>query len=146
MPHKKRKVRKQRGSRTHGYGQVGQHRKGGQRGGKGNVGFHKHKWTYTIKHNPTRFGKHGFTPVKRRDESTINVGKLDEQISTLLASKQAKKTKYGIKIHLGNLGYDKLLGNGKVTHPLIIQADSCSNSAAKKIEEAGGKIVKTKPQ
>lgn len=146
MPHKKRKVRKQRGSRTHGYGQVGQHRKGGQRGGKGNVGGHKHKWTYTIKYDPTRYGKHGFNPVIRRDVSAINVGELDEQIGKLLASKQAKRTKDGVKVHLTSLGYDKLLGKGKVTHPLIIQADSCSTSATKKIEEAGGKIVKTKQQ
>ncbi len=71
---------------------------------------------------------------------------LDEQIDKLLASKQAEKTREGVKVHLTSLGYDKLLGKGKVTHPLIIQADSCSNSAAKKIEEAGGEIVKTKQQ
>ena len=30
-----KKVRKMRGSRTHGYGRVGQHRKTGQRAGRG---------------------------------------------------------------------------------------------------------------
>lgn len=74
------------------------------------------------------------------------MGELDEQIDKLLASKQVEKTKEGVKVHLASLGYDKLLGKGKVTHPLIIQADSCSNAAAKKIEEAGGKIAKTKQQ
>jgi len=38
MPHKLRKTRKMRGSRTHGYGQVGQHRKSGSRGGVGKAG------------------------------------------------------------------------------------------------------------
>ena len=33
MPQKLRKTRKMRGSRTHGYGQIGQHRKGGGKGG-----------------------------------------------------------------------------------------------------------------
>jgi large subunit ribosomal protein L15 len=142
MPHKKRKVRKKRGSRTHGYGQVGQHRGGGQRGGHGKVGFLKHKWTYTVKYDPDRFAKHGFKPYKRKEVVAINVGKLDEQIDMLLESKQAKKTKNGIKVHLNSLGYDKLLAKGQVTHPLIVQVDSWTKSAAEKIEEAGGKILK----
>jgi len=141
MPHKKRKVRKKRGSRTHGFGRVGQHRGGGKRGGHGKAGFHKHKWTYTIKYDPERFGKRGFKPPTRKEVSAINVGKLDEQIDSLLDNKQAEKTKDGIKIYLNRLGYDKLLGNGKVTHRLIIQVDSCSKSATEKIEEAGGKIL-----
>ncbi len=142
MPHKKRKVRKKRGSRTHGYGQVGQHRGGGQRGGHGKVGFHKHKWTYTIKYDPDRFAKHGFKPYRRKEVIAINVGKLDEQIGMLMESKQAKKTKSGIKVDLKSLGYDKLLAKGHVTHPFIVQVDSWTSSAAKKIEEAGGKILK----
>ena len=143
-PHKKRKVRKKRGSRTHGFGIVGQHRGGGQRGGHGKVGFHKHKWTYTIKYEPERFGKHGFKPPIRKEVSAINVGELDEQIDSLLDNKQAEKTKEGVRVYLNRLGYDKLLGKGKVTHPLIIQVDFCSKSAAEKIEEAGGKILGTK--
>ena len=142
MPHKKRKVRKKRGSRTHGYGQVGQHRGGGQRGGHGKVGFHKHKWTYTVKYDPDRFAKHGFKPNKRKEVIALNLGKLDEQIDMLLESKQAKKTKNGIKVHPKSLGYDKLLAKGQVTHPLIVQVDSWTKSAANKIEEAGGKILK----
>jgi large subunit ribosomal protein L15 len=142
MPHKKRKVRKKRGSRTHGYGQVGQHRGGGQRGGHGKVGFHKHKWTYTVKYDPDRFTKHGFKPHRRKEVNAINIGKLDEQISNLIDSKQAEKTKDGVKVNLNFLGYDKLLGKGEVTHPLIVQIDSWSKSAAEKIEESGGKILK----
>jgi large subunit ribosomal protein L15 len=67
---------------------------------------------------------------------------LDEQNDILLESKQAKRTKNGIKVSLNSLGYDKLLAKGKVTHPLIVQVDSWSKSAAKKIEDAGGKILK----
>jgi len=89
MPHKKRKVRKKRGSRTHGYGRVGQHRGGGH----GKAGFHKHKWTYTVKYDPNRFGKHGFKPFGRKEVNIINVGELDEQIDSLLESKHAEKNK-----------------------------------------------------
>ncbi len=144
MPHKKRKTRKKRGSRTHGYGQVGQHRGGGQRGGHGKAGLRKHKWTHTIKYAPERLRKHGFKPPKRKEVCAINVGKLDEQIDSLLDNKQAEKTKKGIKVYLNRLGYDKLLGKGQVTHPLIVQVKSCSKSAAEKIEKAGGKILGTK--
>ncbi|MFQ6064461.1 MAG: uL15m family ribosomal protein [Candidatus Bathyarchaeia archaeon] len=144
MPHKKRKTRKKRGSRTHGYGIVGQHRGGGQRGGRGKTGGKKHKWTYTVKYTPERFGKHGFKPPKRREVSAINVGELDQQISKLVTDKKAKKTKEGIKVNLNQLGYDKLLGGGQVTHPLVVQVDSHSESAAEKIDKAGGKILKPK--
>ncbi|MEM4427493.1 MAG: 50S ribosomal protein L15, partial [Zestosphaera sp.] len=41
-----------RGSRTHGYGRVGQHRKAGSRGGRGAAGLHKHKWTWVVKYHP----------------------------------------------------------------------------------------------
>jgi large subunit ribosomal protein L15 len=142
MPHKKRKTRKKRGSRTHGYGQVGQHRGGGQRGGHGKAGGKKHKWTHTVKYAPERFGKYGFKPPRRREISAINVGELDQKISQLTANKKAKKTKGGIKLDLDKLGYDKLLGRGQVTQPLIIHVDSHSESAARKIEEAGGKVIK----
>jgi len=144
MPHKKRKVRKERGSRTHGYGIIGQHRGGGQRGGRGETGGKKHKWTYTVKYAPERFGKHGFKPPRRREVNAINVGELDEQISNLMTDKKAKKTKEGVEIDLDQLGYDKLLGEGQVTHPLIVKVDSYSESAAEKIQNAGGKILESK--
>jgi large subunit ribosomal protein L15 len=143
MPHKKRKTRKERGERTHGYGIIGQHRGGGQRGGKGKAGGKKHGWTYTVKYTPERFGKHGFKPPRRKMITAINVGELDQQISKLISGKEARKTKEGIKVDLSHLGYDKLLGRGQVTQPLIVQVDSHSKSAAEKIQEAGGKILET---
>ncbi|MEA2089999.1 MAG: uL15 family ribosomal protein [Thermoproteota archaeon] len=142
MPHKERKVRKKRGSRTHGYGTVGQHRGGGQRGGHGKAGYKKHKWTYTVKYTPERFGKHGFTPPKRRDVDTINLDELDMQVEKLLKENKAKKTKEGVVVDLNQLGYDKLLGGGKVTQPFIIRVKSWSQRAAQKINEVGGKILK----
>jgi large subunit ribosomal protein L15 len=88
--------------------------------------------------------KHGFKPPRRREVSVINVGEIDEQINRLLGNKQARKTKKGITVHLNRLGYDKLLGKGRVTHPLIVQVESCSKSASRKIEKAGGKTLTIK--
>jgi large subunit ribosomal protein L15 len=141
MPHKLRKTRKKRGSRTQGYGKVGQHRAGGQRGGHGKAGLHKHKWTYVIKYEPEYFGKRGFHSHKSlgRKAEVVNVGALDE-----LAEKiSAKKTKEKFLIDLESLGYSKLLGTGKVTKPLIVKVASCSKSAAEKIKEAGGQLTKS---
>jgi large subunit ribosomal protein L15 len=139
MPHKLRKVRKKRGSRTHGYGRVGQHRGGGQRGGHGKAGFHKHKWTYVIKYEPDYFGKKGFTSPKslRQKVNIINVKVLDEMAEKLSTRKETGK----FFIDLGSLGYTKLLGTGNITKPLIVKVPSCSKSATEKIKEAGGQIL-----
>lgn len=139
MPHKLRKIRKQRGSRTHGWGRVGQHRAGGSRGGHGKAGFHKHKWSYVIKYEPDYFGKKGFTSPKsvRRKVNVINVGVLDEMAEKLSTRKEKDK----FFIDLESLGYTKLLGTGNVTKPLIVKVPSCSGSATEKIKDAGGQIL-----
>lgn len=139
MPHKLRKTRKKRGSRTQGYGRVGQHRGGGQRGGHGKTGLHKHKWTYAIKYEPEYFGKKGFHSPKslRQKAKVINVGALDELAEKISPEKRKGK----LFIDLKGLGYTKLLGTGKVTKPLIVKVMSRSKSAAEKIKEAGGQIL-----
>lgn len=142
---RRRKARKFRGSRTHGYGRVGQHRKGGSRGGKGRAAGrkHGHMWSYIIKYEPDRFGKHGFHRPQElvREPKTINVGELDEIVDFLLENKIAEYEEDKIVIDVTKLGLDKVLGKGKVTKPLIIKAKSFTTSAIKKIEDAGGKAI-----
>jgi large subunit ribosomal protein L15 len=139
MPHRLRKIRKKRGSRTHGFGRVGQHRAGGSRGGHGKAGFHKHKWTYVIKYEPDYFGKKGFTSPKslRQRVKIINVGVLDETAEKLSTREEKGKS----FIDLEKLGYTKLLGTGNITKPLVVKVPSYSKSAAEKIKEAGGQIL-----
>ncbi|HDN05463.1 MAG TPA: 50S ribosomal protein L15 [Candidatus Bathyarchaeota archaeon] len=138
MPHKLRKTRKKRGSRTVGYGRVGQHRKSGSKGMR-KAGRHKQGWSYVIKYEPEYFGKRGFTSPKslRRRVNILNVGTLDEIAEEVSTEKKKDK----LFIDLENLGYTKLLGKGKVTKPLIIKVSSYSKSAAEKIKEAGGRIL-----
>jgi len=143
MPQKKRKVRRQRGSRTHGYGQIGQHRCGGQRGGRGKTGSHKHKWTQTVNLPRKERERWGFRPPARPAVNAISVGDLDERVERLLGEKKARKTRGGVAVDLTRLGYDKLLGGGRVTHPLIVTVGSFSQSASEKIEKAGGRIQQT---
>jgi large subunit ribosomal protein L15 len=140
MPHKERKVRKQRGSRYMGWGQVGQHRKSGGRGGKGRAGGRKHFWIRTVKYEPERFIKKGFLPpsAKKPDPVTINVGELEDLARKVL-------TEYGVKggneLNLTELGIDKVLGRGSISTSLTVTVAEWSNSAKEKIEEAGGSIL-----
>ena len=144
MPHKLRKVRKKRGSRTHGYGQVGQHRKGSK--GRRKAGLHKERWTYVIKYEPDYFEKKGFTSQKAigRKTNVINVGELDELAHKLVAEKKLKRKQKKIFLDLDELEYDKLLGMGKITRPMLVKVAAHSEAAAKKLEEAGGQILKEK--
>ena len=130
MPHKLRTIRKFRGSRTVGYGRIGQHRDSGSKGHR-KVGRHKHLWSYVVTHEPDYFGKSGFVSPKSLHTrvNTINLRKLEELTQT------------NQKIDLTTLGYTKLLGSGKISKALIVQVPSCSKSAAEKIKKAGGEIV-----
>jgi large subunit ribosomal protein L15 len=140
MPHKLRQIRKKRGSRTQGYGRVGQHRKSGSQGYR-KAGRHKAGWSYVLRYEPDYFGKKGFVSPKslKHKEKIINLKNLDqiaEEIST-----EEKEGKFFI--NLEKLGYTKLLGTGKVTKPLIVKIASYSSSAIEKIKEAGGEIMKS---
>ena len=144
MPTKDRKIRRQRGSRTHGWGQVGQHRARGGRGGTGKAGLDKHKWTWVVKHDPTYWNKKGFVSVKtlHKKVNVINIGKLDDLADKLESEKKLEKKENKIFVDLESLGYDKLLGTGDVIKPMLVKVASYSESASKKLEEAGGEILK----
>ena len=60
MIRRTRKIRKMRGSRTVGGGSSKKRRGAGHRGGRGNSGLHKSKWTWVVKYDPNHFGKYGF--------------------------------------------------------------------------------------
>jgi large subunit ribosomal protein L15 len=137
MPHKLRKTRKNRGSRTQGYGRVGQHRDAGSKGHR-KVGRHKHLWSYVTTYEPDYFSKKGFTSPKslKYKQNTINITKLDE-ITTKFAVEKENK----LYIDLTSLGYTKLLGTGKTTKPLIITIPTASKTASEKIKKAGGQIL-----
>jgi large subunit ribosomal protein L15 len=139
---RKKKVRKFRGKRSYGFGSHKKHRGGGSRGGRGKAGRHKHKWTYVVKYEPDYFGKRGFKPPLIKEVKSINLKRLDEMVELLLSQKKVKKVEGKIKIDLSELGFDKLLGSGKVTQPLIVEAKYFSKLAEQKLEEVGGKAIK----
>jgi len=145
MPHKLRKTRKMRGSRTHGYGRVGQHRRSSAKNRR-KVGRQKHLWSYVLRYEPDYFGKKGFVSPKslKREEKVINVGELEEVAEKLAAQQKPTKERKKITLDLEKLGYTKLLGTGEVTKPLLVKVGAYSKIAAKKIEAAGGQILQPK--
>ena len=147
MPHKLRKIRKKRGSRTQGYGRVGQHRESGSKGER-KAGRHKHGWSYVIRYQPDYFRKNKFKPLisPKKENSVINIGELGELIYKITSGEKTKKAK--ISLDLSEMGYNKLLGKGKINIPVTVKVEYCSEEAVRKIEDAGGQalISKTSPQ
>jgi large subunit ribosomal protein L15 len=140
---KSQKHRRFRGHRTH----HGAHRKwrgGGSRGGRGLAGGHKHKWSFVVKYDKERFGKSGFKrpPSTASKSRAINLNQLDKMVDYFMEKKFAEKEGNSIKIDLLKAGYEKVLGAGKPSKSLIVQARNFSKQAIKKLEEAGGKAVK----
>jgi large subunit ribosomal protein L15 len=129
MPHKLRQIRKTRGSRTQGYGRIGQHRDAGSKGNR-KVGRHKHLWSKVVTYEPDYFGNHGFTSPQslHRKEVTINIQRLVEIAETST-------------VDLTKLGYTKLLGTGKITKSLTVTVPTCSKIAEEKVAKAGGKVI-----
>jgi large subunit ribosomal protein L15 len=137
MPTRLRKVRKQRGSRTHGYGQIGQHRHSGKQGGHGNAGLHKHKWSWLIVNDPDHFRRDAFKPPSWHKVSKwANVGDLGS------FTQQEGDSKGGpVSVDLESMGVEKLLGSGDVTRAYNVKVSSYTERAKQKLEEAGGKIL-----
>ncbi len=93
------------------------------------AGMHKHKWSYTVKYAPDHFGRNKFQPPKRIvTKRWANVGDLDR-----LAGDSKE-------LDLSSLGFDKLLGSGKVQHSLKVKVWRASSRAIEKIKAAGGSV------
>jgi len=148
-----RKVRKMRGERTHGYGKVGQHRKTGQRAGRGKTTqWKKSKKSYYLKQKELGFpdpdwdmGKKGFKRPQDINRiyqvNTLNVKDLDLKIDNFVMDKKATKSGNSYSINLNEINIQKLLGNGEINKTINISVKKASKRAIEKIEAAGGKIT-----
>ena len=95
------------------------------------AGSFDHKKLKILKENPNHFGKRGFKKKNVKKIRAINLKNLEIE-----AEKLGKK-----RINLSELGYNKVLGTGKLTKPLEIEAEFFSENAKIKIKEAGGKVI-----
>jgi large subunit ribosomal protein L15 len=133
-----RKSRRQRGSRYCGWGQIGQHRQSGSRGGTGGAGKHKHFWIRTVIEEPEHFG-HDSTKSMRQNRLTrwINLRDINDLVSRFGSTDEHGKP----MLDLRSIGYNKLLGGGTLQEPIVLKVAKVSATAKQKIELAGGEIV-----
>lgn len=148
-----KKVRKMRGTRTHGYGRVGQHRKAGQRAGKGKTTqWKKSKKSYYLKQKELGFpdpdwdfGKLGFKRPQDINRiykvNALNVKDLDSKIEELTKNNIASKSGNTYTIDLKDVNIQKILGRGEINKKINISVNKASKRAIEKIESAGGKVT-----
>src|SRR3989338_5971660 len=144
---RRKKNSRQRGSHTYGWGAMKKHRGSGNRGGAGKAGTGKRADSNkpSIWHIKNYFGKHGFKSRKHR-LMAVNVGYLEENLENLISKKLAKEDSGGFSINLQDIGFKKLLGNGRVTKKLTVTCQAASNKAVKAIESKDGKVILPKKE
>ena len=116
-------------SRYHGRGKKAG-RGAGKRGGRGNAGINKHRVMFRMKYMPGHWGMHGFNrdPSLRVVNVSVNLQEVQDMAD-------------GDSINLSSLGYDKLLGKGRINKALNITVKEASSLAIKKVEAAGGSVI-----
>ena len=115
-------------SRYHGRGKKAG-RGAGVRGGRGNAGINKHRLMTRLKYMPGHWGMHGFNrhPKLRNVNVSINLMQVSQMAE-------------GDSIDLTEMGYDNLLGSGRIARALNISVASASARAIEKVEAAGGSV------
>ena len=124
---------------------MGQHRKSGSSGGRGKSGRHKHKWTWVLKYAEDSsgypfFGKHGFYQPVRTEWRPINLDELDRLIDKLIAEGRVSTEDGKYVINLLEHGFNKLLGRGRITRPVIVYTPAASMKAIERVAAAGGEV------
>ena len=134
-----RKTRKLRGGRHMGWGQVGQHRSFGHKGGLGRSGHLKHLASTVIKEDQDHFGHestHRPLSVSIITRKWVNVRDLDDLFAKSGKSENSKKV-----LDLTSLEIDKLLGGGEVNNAYTVIVNRASSSAQEKIKQSGGEVT-----
>ncbi|MGC8495887.1 MAG: uL15m family ribosomal protein [Candidatus Micrarchaeia archaeon] len=127
---KGKRNRKYFGTRHWGVGNIKNARGAGDRGGVGNAGSRKHKFTYMTAKHPELKKSHGFTPWKPKKLKSISLN----SVNSMISSRSEEKPTIELK------GY-KVLSNGTLDKPAIIKASGFSKAAIEKIKSGGGDAI-----
>ena len=125
---KDKKNRKYFGTRRWGAGNIKNARGAGDRGGVGNAGARKHKFTWITAKHPELIRSKGFSNwnTKKMEIMTLH------DINKLILSEKKDS------IELRNI---KVLSNGELTAKIKVSAAAFSKKAIDKIKNAGGEAV-----
>jgi large subunit ribosomal protein L15 len=145
--HKRKKRSRIRGRKTIGWGARKKHKKSGHRGGVGMAGTGKRadqkKTLVTALYGHGYFGKQGITSkrTKKDKRKRINLEDIELNLERYVSLGIAKKTESGFELNLEDY---KILGKGDIKNKLFIKAKEASESAIKKVKDAGGVIIVNK--
>ena len=134
-----RKTRRLRGGRHMGWGQVGQHRASGHKGGLGVTGFQKHHYSSLLKDEPDHYGHESTSPPHPNiTKKWASVRDLDDLFTKFGKEEGGKKI-----VDLESAGYDKLLGGGNISNAYSVKIENFTASAEEKLKSVGGEIVQS---
>ncbi len=143
MPaNRRKKDTRMRGSHTHGWGSKKKHRGSGNRGGKGMASTGKRSDAFKPSiWKEEYFGKHGFWHRGAIIHDVVNVSYIDQNIEKLAGENLAKAHGGSYEINIADLGFDKILGDGKVKKKLMVTARYASARSIDAIKAAGGEVT-----
>ena len=120
-----------------GWGQVGQHRASGHKGGLGVTGMKKHHRSTMMRDAPGHYGHdRPKTPHPNIVKKWAGVRDLDDLFAKFGREEDGRKV-----LDLGAAGYKKLLGGGSVAVAYSVRVEQFTASAQKKLEAAGGEVL-----
>lgn len=139
---KRKKNTRQRGSKTHGWGAKKKHRGQGHRGGRGMAGTGKRADTKKPSIWKTDyFGKYGFVSKTPKVKiNAVNIGFIEQHLNKYISDNLIKKENDFYFVELKKLGFNKLLGDGRVSVKLKVKTPYASKTAIDKVKEAGGEL------
>ncbi len=126
------------GRGSFGKGNVKNKRGAGNRGGKGNAGLHKHRYTWTVKYAPDHFGRYGFAPLNRFKMPVMHLYDIQQRIAKGTLGKSGSA--YAVEFN------GKILSTGNLTHAVNIKALAWSKRCEEKVKQAGGKLEQLEPK
>lgn len=141
---KRKKNTRQRGHKTHGWGSKKKHRGKGHHGGAGMAGTGKRADSKkpSIWKDENYFGKHGFiSKTPKVKINAVNIGFIEQHLNRFLSQNLIKKEDGSYSFELENLGFNKLLGDGKISMKFKIKTPYASKTAIEKVKEAGGEVI-----
>ena len=141
---KRKKSARYRGSKTHGCGSMKKRRGAGNKGGRGMAGSGKRADSKKPSLWGERyFGKFGFKSKSTADIRPVNIEYLEANIGKLSMQNAAVKENDMYSIDLEKLGFNKLLGSGKVLNKYRVRVSYASKKAIEKVKGRGGEVILT---
>ena len=141
---KRKKNERQRGHSTHGWGSKKKHRGKGHQGGAGMAGTGKRADSKkpSIWKDEHYFGKFGFVSKTPKVKiNPVNISYIEQHINKFISNDLVKKENGIYFVELGKIGFNKLLGDGRVSMKFKIIAPYASASAIEKVKDAGGEVI-----